>query len=166
MNDTLAYSRPTPSTAGSTRTSSLFPCLRLHGKFVLPFSHDEGVHGKNSCSTKCPATCGQQFAISASSTANQLAIPARSFVHGPGVRQAQRIQRSVAASMAPASIRLASWHSAPDRDLNKLYAAEPSLHEIDFEWRGFEWIAANDADNSVFSFCAAAKIRRFDDRSP
>jgi 1,4-alpha-glucan branching enzyme len=42
-------------------------------------------------------------------------------------------------------------------DLNKLYAAEPALHEVDFDWRGFEWIDCNDADNSVFSFMRRGK---------
>jgi 1,4-alpha-glucan branching enzyme len=42
-------------------------------------------------------------------------------------------------------------------DLNKLYASEPALHEIDFDWHGFEWIDCNDADNSVFSFMRRGK---------
>src|SRR2546429_9937958 len=25
-------------------------------------------------------------------------------------------------------------------DLNHLYAAEPALHQVDFDWHGFEWI--------------------------
>src|SRR5262249_59775809 len=37
-------------------------------------------------------------------------------------------------------------------DLNKLITREPALHEVDFDWHGFEWIDCNDADNSVFSF--------------
>ena len=42
-------------------------------------------------------------------------------------------------------------------DLNKLVAREPALHEIDFEWQGFEWIDANDSDNSVYSFIRRGK---------
>src|SRR5690606_8452613 len=38
------------------------------------------------------------------------------------------------------------------QDLNRLYRAEPALHELDFIDRGFEWIDANDYDNSVLSF--------------
>ena len=37
------------------------------------------------------------------------------------------------------------------RDLNRLYAAEPALHELDFDPRGFEWIDCHDADHSVVS---------------
>jgi len=42
-------------------------------------------------------------------------------------------------------------------DLNKLYVQEPALHEVDFDWPGFEWIDANDADNSIFSFARHGK---------
>ncbi len=43
------------------------------------------------------------------------------------------------------------------RDLNKLLAAQPALHEVDFNWQGFEWIDANDSDNSVFAFARHGK---------
>jgi len=42
-------------------------------------------------------------------------------------------------------------------DLNKLFAREPALHQVDFDWHGFEWIDCNDAENSVFSFIRRGK---------
>jgi len=42
-------------------------------------------------------------------------------------------------------------------DLNRLYKAEPSLHEVDFEWQGFEWIDFHDADNSMVAFLRRAR---------
>ena len=42
-------------------------------------------------------------------------------------------------------------------DLNRLYAAEPALHELDNQPGGFEWIDAADAANSVLSFVRRAK---------
>ena len=42
-------------------------------------------------------------------------------------------------------------------DLNHLYRAEPSLHEVDFDWQGFEWIDFHDADNSVVAFLRRAR---------
>jgi 1,4-alpha-glucan branching enzyme len=54
------------------------------------------------------------------------------------------------------------WHLVDDpghlgiqrlvRDLNRLYTAEPSLHELDCEPAGFEWVDCHDADRSVVSF--------------
>jgi 1,4-alpha-glucan branching enzyme len=37
-------------------------------------------------------------------------------------------------------------------DLNRLYRSEPALHELDFEPAGFEWIDANDFEQSAVSF--------------
>ena len=42
-------------------------------------------------------------------------------------------------------------------DLNALYKREPALHELDFDWRGFEWIDCSDADAGVLSFLRRAK---------
>jgi len=42
-------------------------------------------------------------------------------------------------------------------DLNRLHTEEPALHEVDFEWTGFEWIDCNDGDNSVISFIRRAR---------
>jgi 1,4-alpha-glucan branching enzyme len=38
------------------------------------------------------------------------------------------------------------------RDLNRLHAAEPALHESDFTPRGFEWIDFRDEARSVLAF--------------
>src|SRR5262249_22637256 len=42
------------------------------------------------------------------------------------------------------------------RDLNALYRAERALHEVDFEWTGFEWLELHDWENSVLAFMRRA----------
>jgi 1,4-alpha-glucan branching enzyme len=42
-------------------------------------------------------------------------------------------------------------------DLNRLYRAEPALHQLDFETSGFEWIDCHDAEASVISFVRRAR---------
>jgi 1,4-alpha-glucan branching enzyme len=54
------------------------------------------------------------------------------------------------------------WHSLSDdnhrgmhdymKDLQELYVKYPALHEIDNDWAGFEWINADDKENSVYSY--------------
>ena len=46
------------------------------------------------------------------------------------------------------------------RDLNSLYRCNPELHEMDFDAAGFEWVWADDAENSVLSY-----RRRSNDKS-
>jgi 1,4-alpha-glucan branching enzyme len=45
--------------------------------------------------------------------------------------------------------------------LNRVYRDAPALHQIDFSSSGFEWVAADDADTSVFAF-----LRKAGDGSP
>ena len=42
-------------------------------------------------------------------------------------------------------------------DLNALYKAEPALHQVDFEWNGFEWLELHDWENSVLAFLRRGK---------
>lgn len=42
-------------------------------------------------------------------------------------------------------------------DLNALYRAQPSLHDVDFAAEGFEWIDARDAESSVIAFVRRAR---------
>lgn len=46
------------------------------------------------------------------------------------------------------------------RDLNQVYRHEPALYQVDFDWNGFQWIDANDSDNSVFSFIRYSEDRQ------
>ena len=46
------------------------------------------------------------------------------------------------------------------QDLNRVYASEPALHEVDFDPAGFQWIDCNDSENSVVSFIRRASDRR------
>ena len=45
-------------------------------------------------------------------------------------------------------------------DLNRLYRSEPALHEGDCQNFGFEWIDANDSEQSVTTFLRRGKTRR------
>ena len=43
------------------------------------------------------------------------------------------------------------------KDLNALYRKEASMHEVDFHYRGFEWIDFSDYERSIVSFVRRAK---------
>ena len=46
------------------------------------------------------------------------------------------------------------------RDLNRLYRAEPALHEMDFEGGGFEWVDTQDWRQSVLNFLRRGRSSR------
>jgi 1,4-alpha-glucan branching enzyme len=42
-------------------------------------------------------------------------------------------------------------------DLHRVYRAHPALYEVDFDWRGFDWLESHDNENSVFAFLRHAQ---------
>ena len=159
MNDTLSYFSQNPIHRKYHQNKLTFSLLYAFTEnFVLPFSHDEVVHGKNTLLHKMPGDMWQQFANLRLLYGYQYAHPGKKLLF-MGQEFAQRTEFSEARSL--------EWHLLQHEthrgmqrlvgDLNKLYASEPALHEVDFDWRGFEWLDCNDADNSVFSFLRRAK---------
>jgi 1,4-alpha-glucan branching enzyme len=159
MNDTLTYFSTDPIYRRYQQNKLTFSMLYAFTEnFVLPFSHDEVVHGKNSLLHKMPGDMWQQFANLRLLYAYQYGHPGKKLLF-MGQEFAQREEFSEAHSL--------EWHllqydshrgvQALVGDLNRLHASEPALHEIDFDWHGFEWIDCNDADNSVFSFIRRGK---------
>jgi 1,4-alpha-glucan branching enzyme len=159
MNDTLAYFSTDPIHRKYHQNKLTFSLLYAFTEnFVLPFSHDEVVHGKNSLLHKMPGDLWQQFANLRLLYGYQYAHPGKKLLF-MGQEFAQRSEFSEDRSLDWHLLQHDS-HRGVQRliaDLNKLFAAEPALHEVDFDWRGFEWLDCNDADNSVFSFIRRGK---------
>ncbi|MGB2634030.1 MAG: 1,4-alpha-glucan branching protein GlgB [Candidatus Acidiferrum sp.] len=159
MNDTLSYFSKDPVFRRYEHNKLTFSLLYAFTEnFVLPFSHDEVVHGKNSLLHKMPGDMWQQFANLRLLFAYQFAHPGKKLLF-MGQEFAQRHEWNEARSL--------DWHlleyephrgvQCLVRDLNKVLAEEPALHQVDFDWQGFEWLDANDSDNSVFSFVRRGK---------
>ncbi len=159
MNDTLKYFSHDPVHRKYEHNKLTFSLLYAFTEnFLLPFSHDEVVHGKNSLLHKMPGDMWQQFANLRLLFAYQCAHPGKKLLF-MGQELAQRHEWSEARSLDWHLLQYDS-HRGIQRlvaDLNHLYAAEPALHQVEFDWHGFEWIDANDADNSVLSFIRRGK---------
>jgi 1,4-alpha-glucan branching enzyme len=159
MNDTLKYFSANPVHRKYEHNKLTFSMLYAFSEnFMLPFSHDEVVHGKNSLLHKMPGDLWQQFANLRLLLAYQCAHPGKKLLF-MGQEIAQRSEWSEAHSLDWHLLQYDSHRGVQNlvRDLNKLLAAQPALHEVDFNWQGFEWIDANDADNSVFAFARHGK---------
>jgi 1,4-alpha-glucan branching enzyme len=159
MNDTLKYFSANPVHRKYEHNKLTFSLLYAFSEnFMLPFSHDEVVHGKNSLLHKMPGDLWQQFANLRLLFAYQCAHPGKKLLF-MGQEIAQRDEWSETRSI--------DWHLLQHeshrgiqrlvKDLNHLLATQPALYEVDFNWQGFEWIDANDADNSVLSFIRRGK---------
>jgi 1,4-alpha-glucan branching enzyme len=161
MNDTLQYFSKDPVHRRYEHNKLTFSFLYAFSEnFMLPFSHDEVVHGKRSLLHKMPGDMWQQFANLRLLFAYQYAHPGKKLLF-MGQEFAQRREWNEAGSL--------EWHLLEypphqgmqrlARDLNHLLRSELALHQVDFDWQGFEWLDANDSDNSVYTFMRLGRNR-------
>ncbi len=154
MHDTLDYFARDPLFRRYHHERLTFRMLYAFTEnFVLPLSHDEVVHGKGSLLRKMPGDDWQKLAGLRLLYANMFAQPGKKLLF-MGDEIAQRREWTHEESL--------DWHLLEDErhagvqrllgHLNRLYRHEPALYELDFEGQGFEWIDANDNEQSVTSF--------------
>ena len=159
MNDTLRYMSQDPLFRQYHHGELTFSLLyAFHENFVLPLSHDEVVHGKRTLLEKMPGDDWQKFANLRLLFGYMFGHPGKKLLF-MGSELAERSE-FWEASAVDWSLERSPWHKAIQRllaDLNRLHTTEPALHEVDFEWSGFEWIEANDAASSVLSFIRRAR---------
>ena len=121
--------------------------------FVLPLSHDEVVHGKKSLIGKMPGDYWQKFANLRALYGFMWAYPGKKLLFMGG-EFAQWNEWNSAGSLDWNLLDFPQHAGIQKllRDLNGLYRKAPALYEADFDPEGFEWIAADDAENSVIAF--------------
>jgi 1,4-alpha-glucan branching enzyme len=121
--------------------------------FVLPFSHDEVVHGKRSMLEKMPGDDWQRFANLRLVYGYQFGHPGKKLLF-MGCEFGQRTEWNHDRSLdwhlvdQPLHAGLRHWV----RDLNRLHRTASALHERDADQGGFEWIDCNDHQRGVVSF--------------
>jgi 1,4-alpha-glucan branching enzyme len=159
MNDTLRYMARDPIHRRFHHNEMTFSMMYAFSEnFVLPLSHDEVVHGKHSLLSKMPGDAWRQFANLRLLFAWQFANPGKKLLF-MGSELAPRHEWSEESSLEWRLLE-SPPHAGMQKlvaDLNHLYTAERALHEVEFEWQGFQWLDANDSVNSIFSFLRRAR---------
>ena len=158
MNDTLEYFAHDPIHRKYHQDRLTFSLLYAFTEnFILPFSHDEVVHGKRSLRYKMPGDEWQQFAHLRLLYGYQYTHPGKKllfmggeFGQGPEWSHDRPLDWYVL-DYAPHQglLRLVE-------DLNRLYREVPALHGGDFDPAGFEWIDCHDAEHSVLVYLRRA----------
>ncbi len=159
MNDTLRFMEYDPIHRKYHHNELTFSMIYAFTEnFILPLSHDEVVHGKRSLLEKMPGDDWQKFANLRLLFGYMWAHPGKKLLF-MGSELAMRDE-----FWEDGSVDWALEDSPAHRgiqqlmaDLNRLHVQEPALHELDFEWAGFEWIEANDAANSMIAFQRRAR---------
>lgn len=154
MHDTLDYFKVDPINRKFHHHKLTFASMYMYNEnYMMPLSHDEVVHGKASLIYKMFGDEWQKFA-------NLRALYVYMFTH-PGAKLlfmgdefGQTNEWNFRKSL--------DWHllvypihkglQKVVKDLNHIYRNETALYENQFSGEGFEWIQADDVDNSVYIY--------------
>ncbi|MDT8452518.1 MAG: 1,4-alpha-glucan branching protein GlgB [Gammaproteobacteria bacterium] len=154
MHDTLDYFANDPVYRHYHHDRLTFGLLYLFTEnFILPFSHDEVVHGKSSMLYKMPGDEWQRFANLRLLYTYMFTYPGKKllfmgceFAQGSEWDHAKTLDWYVLQYPHHAGVKkLVS-------DLNAMYIQQGALHKYDFDPMGFEWIDCHDTDQSVLSY--------------
>ncbi|MBI4444573.1 MAG: 1,4-alpha-glucan branching protein GlgB [Acidobacteria bacterium] len=159
MHDSLVYMSKDPVHRRYHHNNLTFSLLYAFSEnFVLPLSHDEVVHGKGALLNKMPGDLWQRFANLRAYYGYMYGHPGKKLLFMGG-EFGQWNEWNFDASL---DWHLLQWESHVQlqrfvRDLNHIYRSEPALHQVDFDWAGFEWIDFHDADSGVIAFLRRAR---------
>ena len=154
MNDTLSFMKQDPVHRRYYLNQLTFSQLYAYTEnFLLPFSHDEVVHGKGSLLDKMPGDAWQKFANLRLVLVYQMASPGKK-LNFMGNEFAQGREWRSSWELEWWQLGLEAHRGIHDmvRDLNHLYRNLPALFQQDFDQSGFSWIDCRDAENSLLSF--------------
>ena len=159
MNDFLEYMKLDPYFRKWNHNKMTFSMTYAYAeKYILVLSHDEVVHLKCSMINKMPGLYDDKFANLRAGYAYMLGHPGKKLLF-MGQEFAQLQEWSEAREL--------DWYLLAEdkhqqmqnyvKALLHLYKKTPALYDADQDPCGFEWINADDADRSIFSFVRHSK---------
>jgi len=159
MNDTLSFFQNDPIHRRYHQSQLTFGQLYAYSEnFILPFSHDEVVHGKGSLLSKMPGDAWQKFANLRLLLTYQMTNPGKKLnFMGNEIAQGREWQSQWELEWWQLEQEFHKGMQNLAHDLNQLYRDIPALHELDFQQEGFSWIDCNDAEHSVLSYLRWAR---------
>ena len=154
MNDSLSYISCDPIYRKFEHGRITFGLhYAFSENFILPYSHDEVVHGKKSLVDRYPGSYEDKFKNLKLLAIFQMTHPGKK-LNFMGNEIAQFIEWRYYEQLEWFLLKypIHDSHNNFIKKLNKLYLSEPSLWTRDNDWSGFQWVDVNNADQSIFSY--------------
>ncbi len=160
MHDSLQYMHQDPVYRHYHHDQLTFGLLYAFTEnFLLPFSHDEVVHGKGSMLNKMPGDEWQRFSNLRLLYSYMFTYPGKKLLFmGCEFGQGSEWDHDKTMDWYVLDYALHQGIQRLVADLNKVYCNNNALYKFDFDSHGFEWIDCHDAAQSVLSY-----VRRADD---
>ena len=154
MNDFLEYMKLDPFFRKGNHHKMTFSTSYAYSeKYILVLSHDEVVHLKCSMWSKMPGIYEDKFHNLRAGYTYMCGHPGKKLLFmGQEFGQKREWSEEREIDWFLLSEPLHAQLKDYVRDLWKLYRKYPALYATDYDYRGFEWINADDADRSIYSF--------------
>ena len=154
MHDTLEYFKKEPVYRKHHQNDITFSMTYAFTEnFMLPFSHDEVVYGKQSLLYRMPGDEWQRFANLRLLYGYMFTHPGTNLIFmGGEFGQSSEWNYNHSLDWHLTQFDLHKGVQDVVKDLNTFYKAHPALYEKQFSSEGFNWIDYGDSENSVLSY--------------
>ena len=162
MHDFLEYMKLDPLFRKGAHNMMTFAMTYATSEnYILVLSHDEVVHLKCSMISKMPGIYEDKFANLKCAYAFMFGHPGKKLLFmgqdfGQWHEWDEKAELNWELKENPLHEGVSQFYKA----LNTVYKKHPCLYELDDMWDGFEWINANDADRSIYSFIRYSRDRK------
>lgn len=154
MNDTLSYAEEDPIWRKYHHNKINFSLsYAFSERYMLPISHDEVVHGKKSFLDRMPGEYEMKFAGARVFLAYMMTHPGKKLTFmGTEIGQFREWDFEGEIEWFLLDYEMHRKFQEYSASLFHFYLKNPSLYECDADWSGFEWIDADNAEQSVASY--------------
>ncbi len=154
MNDFCEYMKLDPIFRKGNHNALTFAMSYNDSEsYILPLSHDEVVHLKCSMLNKMPGYPSDKYA--------NLRV-GYTYMFGHSGKKLLFMGQDFGQEREWSEERSLDWYQLENPhsrglqayvgELLQLYREYPCMYELDTDWSGFEWMNADDADHSTYSF--------------
>ncbi|MCR4661415.1 MAG: 1,4-alpha-glucan branching protein GlgB [Clostridia bacterium] len=154
MNDTLDYIKIDPYFRKGAHNKLTFSITYAFSEnYILPFSHDEVVHGKCSLMGKIPTEYENKFKGDKTLLSYQMAHPGKK-LNFMGYEFAQFIEWDYKKELDWLLLQYDKHRLFNEyiKDLNNLYKSKKPLYELDCSYDGFKWTVVDDNTQNIVVF--------------
>ncbi len=154
MNDTIFYNSVDHYLRGRFSNKFTFSMMYAFSeKYILPFSHDEVVHGKGTLLSRMSGDYWRKFANLRNMFAYQYAHPGAK-LNFMGNEFAPFLEWRFYEELEWFMLQFPAHAQMREfvKTLNNIYVNQPSLWENDQNWDGFRWVQVDDQENNVYAF--------------
>lgn len=154
MHDTLKYMSMDHYFRQFNHNKMTFSmCYAFTENYILPYSHDEVVHGKKSLLDKMFGTYDEKFAALRALYGFMYAHPGKKLLF-MGSEFGQFIEWDYKKELDWFLLQYPKHFEMHQyiRALNGFYKNHPALYEMDDRWDGFSWLNVDDAQKSALCF--------------